>query len=88
MKQTAKAGSKHKIQREMSNRKTWSKWKKKRSEEMSYETTEQKTWEETGSENLWKNRVAYVWNDPMPWKYQGTGQGGEGKAVANYIIKL
>lgn len=54
---------------------------------MSYETMEQKTWEETGLENLWKNRVASVRNDPMQWKSQRKGQ-GEGKATANYSIKL
>jgi hypothetical protein len=32
--------------------------RKNRSGEMSYKTMEQKTWEETESENLWKSRVA------------------------------
>lgn len=68
----------------MFNWKTWSKWNKS---QKSYETTEQETQEETGSENLWKNRVASMWNDPMKWNCQGAGR-GEGKAVANYIIKL
>ena len=36
-----------------------------------------------GSENLGKNRVASLYNDPMKRKCQGAGWGGERKAVAN-----